>query len=197
MEKPVTWSGSVRASLSNQEVYPKTELGHIPVSIAVGSKPDSLVRTAQHGLPVVLAIVGNGTLEHFASYAELYRRALAQAGAPDLPVAAQSNGFVADTDEEAIETMWPHLRPFMSRIARERGFAPPTRERFEEDVRSGTYQAGSPETVAQKIAATITAVGLERFDLRVSAGTLPHEKIMRSIELYATRVVPRVRELLA
>ncbi len=195
-EGPVTWSGSVRPPLNDQQVYPKTESGRIRTWIGVGGSPESVVRAAQHGLPLVLAIIG-GEPARFAPYVELYHRALKEFEQPDQPVAVHCPGFVAATDEEAVETLWPHARNMLNRIGRERGWPPLSRDRFENDIREGAWHAGSPETVAQKIARTIQHLGIQRFDLKYSAGTLPHEKMMTAIELYGTQVVPRVKELLA
>ncbi|WP_433291864.1 LLM class flavin-dependent oxidoreductase [Actinoplanes sp. CA-030573] len=196
-EGPVTWAGKVRAALKEQQVYPKTESGHIRTWIGVGGSPESVIRCAEYGFPLVLAIIG-GAPARFAPYVDLYRRALKEFGQPeDLPVAVHSPGFVAETDAEAAEQLWPHVRVMMNRIGRERGWPPLTRDRFEADIHSGAWHAGSPETVAQKIAKTIQDLGVQRFDLKYSAGTLPHELQTKAIELYATQVVPRVKELLA
>ncbi|MDR7326198.1 MULTISPECIES: LLM class flavin-dependent oxidoreductase [Catenuloplanes] len=195
-EGPVTWSGTVRAALDKQEVYPKTESGRISTWIGVGGSPESVVRAASYKLPLVLAIIG-GEPARFAPYVELYHRALSELGAPTLPVAVHAPGFVAETDQEAADTLWPHLRVIMDRIGRERGWPPMTRRRFDSDIAEGALHVGSPETVAQKIARTVTALGIQRFDLKYSNGTLPHDVMCRSIELYGTRVIPRVRELLA
>lgn len=106
-------------------------------------------------------------------------------------------GFVAETDEEAIEVLWPHARDTITRIGRERGWPPLTRDRFENDVATGAMHVGSPETVARKIARTVQALGIQRFDLKYSNGTLPHESMMTAIRLYGEQVIPRVREILA
>ncbi|MBU2664332.1 LLM class flavin-dependent oxidoreductase [Actinoplanes bogorensis] len=195
-EGPVTWSGTVRPPLTDQQVYPKTESGHIRTWIGVGGSPESVVRAAQHGLPLVLAIIG-GEPVRFAPYVELYQRALKEFEQPELPVAVHCPGFVAETDEEAAEILWPHARNMLNRIGRERGWPPLSRDRFENDIRDGAWHAGSPETVAQKIARTIQHLGIQRFDLKYSAGTLPHEHMMKAISLYGSQVVPRVKELLA
>ncbi|HET9647910.1 MAG TPA: LLM class flavin-dependent oxidoreductase, partial [Microlunatus sp.] len=124
--------------------------------------------------------------------------ALSELGRPPLPVGVHSPGHVADTDEEALEQLWPAYSAVMGRIGRERGWPPMSRAEFAQQAGPrGAIFAGSPETVARKIAATVSALGLQRFDLKYSHGTLAHEKLMRSIELYGTVVVPRVRELLA
>ena len=195
-EGPVTWSGTVRPPLTDQEVYPKTESGRIRTWIGVGGSPESVVRAAQYGLPLILAIIG-GEPARFAPYVDLYHRALKEFGHEQLPVAVHCPGFVAATDEEAVETLWPHARAMLNRIGRERGWQPMDKGTFERDVREGAWHVGSPETVARKVAATVQALGIQRFDLKYSAGTLPHDKMMTAIELYGTKVLPRVKELLA
>jgi probable LLM family oxidoreductase len=195
-EGPVTWSGTVRPPLKNQHVYPKTESGRIRTWIGVGGSPESVVRAAQLGLPLVLAIIG-GEPARFAPYVELYHRALKEFGHEQLPVAVHCPGFVADTDEEAVETLWPHARNMLNRIGRERGWQPMAKGQFEKDVRDGAWHVGSPSTVAAKVARTIQALGIQRFDLKYSAGTLPHDKMLKAISLYGTEVLPQVRSLLA
>ncbi|MRX44103.1 LLM class flavin-dependent oxidoreductase [Agromyces kandeliae] len=196
-QEPVTWSGKLRASLTDQEVFPKVEHGRLRTWVGVGGSPESVVRAAHYGLPLVLAIIG-GSPARFAPLADLYRRALAQFGHESQPIAVHSPGIVADSDEQALETLWPHYETIMNRIGRERGWGAVTREHFEGEANpNGALYAGSPETVAQKIAATMRTLGAQRFDLKYSNGTLPHEAMLRTIELYATEVVPRVRELLA
>jgi len=195
-EGPVTWSGTVRPGLTDQQVYPKTESGRIKTWIGVGGSPESVIRAAELGFPLTLAIIG-GAPARFAPYVDLYHRALKEFDRPDLPVAVHCPGFVAETDEEAAEILWPHVRGMMNRIGRERGWPPLTRDRFENDIHEGAWHAGSPETVATKIAKTITDLGIQRFDLKYSAGTLPHATMMKAIELYGTDVLPRVKELLA
>jgi probable LLM family oxidoreductase len=194
-EDAVTWSGTVRPPLTNQQVYPKTERGRIRTWIGVGGSPESVVRAARYGFPLVLAIIG-GEPARFKPYVELYHRALEQFGQEPQPVAVHAPGYVAATDEEAVEQVWPHARNMLARIGRERGWAPPTRPRFEADVTDGAWHVGSPETVARKIARTVSDLGIQRFDLKYSAGTLPHERQMETVRLYGDEVIPRVREVL-
>jgi alkanesulfonate monooxygenase SsuD/methylene tetrahydromethanopterin reductase-like flavin-dependent oxidoreductase (luciferase family) len=154
------------------------------------------MRAARFGVPLMLAIIG-GNPSRFKPWAEGYRQALASTGKPELPIGAHSPGYVADTDEQARAELMPHHLAMMNRIGRERGWPPAGRDQFEREAGpAGALFVGSPETVAQKIAGTVRALGLSRFDLKYSSGTLPHERLLRSIELYGTRVVPRVRELL-
>ena len=195
-ETPVTWSGHTRAGLKNQRVYPPTASGNLRTWIGVGGTPASVVRAARFGFPLMLAIIGGDPLA-FEPFVRLYERTLAEAGHGPLPIGAHSPGYIAATDEEAREELWPHYAVMMERIGRERGWGPPTRAGFEQSAGpDGALCVGSPETVAAKIVRSAKALRLSRFDMKYSAGTLPHEKLMCSIELYATRVVPLVRELL-
>ena len=194
---PIEWSGTVRAPLRGQEVVPPTEAGALRTWVGVGGSPESVVRAARHGLPLMLAIIGGQPLR-FAPLVELYHRALDQLGTPVLPVGAHSPGYVADTDEQARDELWPHHAALFARIGRERGWPPMTREQF--DLAAGPDGAlfvGSPDTVATKLVRVAKGLGLSRFDLKYSAGTLPHENLMSSIELYATKVAPQVREELS
>lgn len=195
-EGPVTWQGQTRAALTNQHVYPKTESGSIRTWVGVGGSPESVVRAARYGFPLTLAIIG-GAPARFAPYVDLFHRALAQLEQPALPVAVHSPGFLADTDQEAADILWPHQKALFDRIGAERGWGPMTRDHFEQEIAYGAQHTGSPETVARKIADTVRTLGIQRFDLKYAAGTIPHEHLMHAIELYGTVVIPRVRELLA
>ncbi len=194
-EDAVTWSGTTRASLTNQQVYPKTERGRIPLRVGVGGSPESVLRAAKHGIPMALAIIG-GDPARFAPYANLYRETLDKTGQPQLPISIHSPGHIAETDEQAIEEQWPHYQSAFGRIGRERGWGPMTKMHYMSEVNGGSLYVGSPETVARKIAYAISSVGANRFDLKYANGPMPHSKTMRSIELYATKVVPMVNELL-
>ena len=195
-EKPVTWSGTVRAGLANAEVFPKTESGRLPTWVGVGGSPQSVVRTARHGLPMMLAIIG-GTAGRFAPYVELYRRAAEQFGTTAHPVGMHSPGFVADTDEEAKELFWPRYQVQRNRIGALRGWPPISRRQFEAEVEHGSLYIGSPETVAGRIATAIKALGVGRFDMIYTVGPQPISARLRAVELYATRVIPLVRDILA
>lgn len=196
-EQPVTWSGSTRAPLRHQEVFPHTESGRLTTWVGVGGSPQSVVRAARHELPLVIAIIG-GESERFRPFVDLYHRVLEESGSPRLPVAVHSPGHIAPTDREAREQLYPHFKAMRDRIGAERGWGPMRPGEFEAMAGpGGSLYVGSPETVAAKIAATAQALDLSRFDLKYSAGSLPHDAMMRSIELYGTEVIPRVRELLA
>ncbi|GAA1649099.1 LLM class flavin-dependent oxidoreductase [Georgenia ruanii] len=196
-EGPVTWSGTTRAGLDHQKVYPFTDAGRLTTWVGVGGSPQSVVRAARYGLPLMLAIIG-GEPARFTPLVDLYHRALSQLERADQPVGAHSPGYVAATDAEAREEMFPHYRAMQERIGRERGWPPMTVDRFEHELGpDGALFVGSPETVATKIARAARTLGLSRFDLKYSLGTLPHERLMKSIELYGTRVAPLVQEMLA
>jgi probable LLM family oxidoreductase len=197
-EKPVTWSGNTRAALHGLTIYPRTESGHLSTWIGVGGSPESVIRAAHYGLPLMLAIIGGGPMR-FQPLTDLYHRALEQFEQdPALPIGVHSPGFIAATDEEAKETLWPHYEAMTNRIGRERGWPPATRARFEHEAgEDGALFVGSPETVAKKIAYTAQALGIQRFDLKISNGTLGHDHLMKAIELYGTEVAPRVDELLS
>jgi alkanesulfonate monooxygenase SsuD/methylene tetrahydromethanopterin reductase-like flavin-dependent oxidoreductase (luciferase family) len=195
-EQPVTWSGDFRSPLTDQVVSPPIQAGHIPTWVGVGGSPQSVIRAARFGLPLMLAIIA-GNPERFAAHVELYQRALEQQGRPALPVGLHSLGFVARTDQEAIEIQWPYYKEQFEWAARERGWRPPTYEQFVAEVEHGSMYVGSPETVANRIAAVVRTLGLSRFDLLYALGRVPHEQRMATIELYGREVIPRVRELLS
>jgi probable LLM family oxidoreductase len=194
---PVTWQGKTRASLHNQDVVPHTESGPFPAWIGVGGSPQSVIRAAHYGFSLMLAIIG-GDPVRFEPFSRLFQQALEQFGRAPLPVGVHSPGHVAVTDDEAREQFWPRYLEVIRNVSKTRGFAIPTRESFLYEIGpNGALYVGSPETVAQKIAANLTALGASRFDLKYGMGGLAHEALMTNIELYGTQVVPRVRELMA
>ncbi len=196
-QQPVTWSGGTRAALTDQMVYPPTESGALTTWVAVGGSPESVVRAARHGLPLMLAIIG-GAPTQFKPLVDLYHQALQHFEQPTLPVGAHSPGYVAATDQQALDEIWPHYEMMMNRIGRERGWRPSTRVQFEHAAGpNGALYVGSPQTVATKIVKVARDLGLSRFDLKYSLGTLPHEQLMNSIRLYGTEVAPLVREQLS
>lgn len=196
-EQPVHWSGSTRAPLDGRPVVPRTEHGRLRTWVGVGGSPNSVVRAASHGLALMLAIIG-GESARFAPFVELYHRALDEHGHGPQPVGVHSPGHVAPTDEQALEEYWPHWKPMRDRIGAERGWPPASVGEFRQAAGpEGAMYVGAPETVARKIARTARVLGISRFDMKYSAGTLPHESLMRSIELYGTQVAPKVHELLA
>ncbi|MEV0273730.1 LLM class flavin-dependent oxidoreductase [Hamadaea sp. NPDC050747] len=195
-EQPVTWNGTVRAPLDDADVFPKTESGRLDTWVGVGGSPQSVVRTAQYGLPLMLAIIG-GQAKRFAPYVDLYRRAAEQLGTTAYPVGMHSPGFLADTDAEAKQIFWPHYRVMRNRLGRLRGWPPITQAEFESEIENGSLYIGSPETVARKMARSIQDLGVGRFDLIYTAGAQPVSARLRAVELYGTKVIPMVRDLLA
>ncbi|NBW73924.1 MAG: LLM class flavin-dependent oxidoreductase, partial [Microbacteriaceae bacterium] len=190
-EEPVTWQGETRSALTNQQVYPKTEHG-IALRVGVGGSPHSVIRAAKHGAALALAIIG-GHSSRFAPFTGLYRESLKRFDQPQLPIGIHSPGHISDTDEQAVSELWPHYSSSFGQIGRERGWGPMTYEHYVNEVTNGSLYVGSPETVARKIIETIQATGANRFDLKYSTGPMPHSQLMRSIELYATKVIPMVR----
>lgn len=195
-EKPVTWQGTMRAPLEDADVFPKTENG-LRAWVGVGGTPESVVRAARYGYGLMLAIIG-GPAARFRPFTDLYRRSLDTFEREPLPIGVHSPGHVAETDQQAWEEAYSGFEAMNNTIGRERGWPPYSRLRFQHDVGpEGALYIGSPETVARKIAATVQTLGVSRFDMKFSTGTLSHEKLMRSIELFGTEVAPRVRDLLA
>jgi probable LLM family oxidoreductase len=191
---PVSWSGTTRAPVSGVTVHPPIENGTLKTWIGVGGSPQSVLRAARHGLPLTLAIIG-GSPTRFRPFVDLYYEALAKLGKPMLPVAVHSPGHVAATDEEARNELWPHYETMINRIGGERGWPRATRAQFDREAGpDGALCVGAPETVATKIVRTARALGLSRFDIKYSAGTLPHAALMKSIELIGTEVARRVRD---
>ena len=195
-EKPVTWSGTTRPALAGADVFPKTESGRLTTWVGVGGSPQSVVRTARYGLPLMLAIIG-GAPERFAPYVDLYRRAADQLGTVAHPVGMHSPGFVADTDEQAKELFYPRYKVIRDRIGAQRGWPPLRRSEFDHEVADGSLYIGSPETVARKMARAIRALGVGRFDMIYTAGSLPVSARLRAVELFGAKVLPMTRELLA
>lgn len=195
-QKPVTWSGTTRAPLVDADVFPKTDSGRLSTWVGVGGSPDSVIRAARYDLPLMLAIIG-GAPQRFAPYVDLYRRAADQLGTTAHPVGMHSPGFVARTDEEAKEAFYPHYKQIRDRIGALRGWQPLRREEFETEVAHGSMYVGSPETVARRIADAIGSLDVRRFDLIYSAGPVAMSARTTAVELYGSRVVPMVKDILS
>lgn len=195
-EEPVTWQGTLRAPLADADVFPKTENG-LRAWVGVGGTPESVVRAARYGYGLMLAIIG-GPADRFRPFADLYRRSLTTFEREPLPVGVHSPGHIADTDQQAWDEAYEGFATMNNTIGRERGWPPYSRMRFQRDVGpEGAIYVGSPETVARKIADTVRTLGAQRFDMKFSTGTLSHERMLRSIELYGSRVAPLVRDMLS
>jgi alkanesulfonate monooxygenase SsuD/methylene tetrahydromethanopterin reductase-like flavin-dependent oxidoreductase (luciferase family) len=195
-EKPVTWTGTVRAPLEHADVYPKTDSGRLTTWVGVGGSPQSVIRTARHGLPLMLAIIG-GPPERFTPLIELYRRATERLGTTAWPVGMHSLGFIADTDDEAKQLHYSRYRVIRDRIGAQRGWPPLRREEYDAEIEHGSLYVGSPETVARKIAGTVRTLGVGRFDLVYTSGSQPVSARLRAVELYGTKVIPMVRDILS
>ena len=195
-QQPVNWQGKLRPPLENQLVFPPVEHGTLKTWIGVGGSPQSVLRAAHYDLPMMLAIIG-GDPKRFVPYVDLYHRAFREFGRPAKAIGVHSPGYIAESDTQAREELWPDYKIMRDRIGKERGWPPMGRDEFVREADHGSLYVGSPETVARKIAATVKALGVARFQLKYSAGPLPHDKLMRSIELYGRKVVPLVRDLLS
>jgi probable LLM family oxidoreductase len=194
----VTWSGTHRAPLSGQSIYPRTRRD-LPIWVAVGGNPASAVRAGTLGLPMALAIIG-GMPERFAPFVELYRRAAQEAGhdAAHLPVGINTHGYVADTSQRAADEFFPSYAAQMTRLGRERGWPPITRAQLDAGrTLRGHLMIGSPQEVIEKILFQHETLGHERYLMQMSVGTMPHAQTMRSIELFGTKVAPAVRKEVA
>lgn len=191
----VTWSGQFRPPLDNQAVYPRSQQDPLPIWVAVGGTPASMVRAGRLGLPVALAIIG-GDPARFSVLADIYRQSLVEGGhdPEEIPLAVHGLGYIADGNEEAAEEIYPSFAATMTRIGRERGWPPLTRDQFDW-MRSpeGSLVVGDPETVATKILLWKEILGISRFMLH-HAGTVIHDKSLRSIEYLGTKVAPIVNE---
>ncbi len=190
----VTWSGRFRSPINGQGIYPRPERP-LPIRVGVGGTPQSIVRAATRGLPVALAIIG-GSPDRFKVLADLHRRTLIEHGydPAEVPLSVHAHGYIADTIEQAADEFYGSYATAMSRIGRERGWGPMTRAQY--DLMrgpDGSLVLGDPETVAAKILRWKEVLGVNRFELHVSVGSLPHEQVLRNIELLGTKVAPMVR----
>ena len=194
-DEKVTWEGVHRAPLENISVFPRPLQNPLPVWIAVGGTPQSVMRAATLGLPMALAIIG-GMPERFKPLVELYRETARKAGhdPAKLPISINSHGFIADTTQEAIDVAYPPYVEVMGRIGKERGWQPPNRGRFDiERSPKGAMLLGSPQEVIDKILFEHEIFGHQRMLIQFTVGPTPHDKVMRSIELFGTKVAPAVR----
>ena len=192
----ISWTGKHTQSLENRGVFPRPVQNPLPVWIAVGGTPQSVVRAGTLGLPLAIAIIG-GSPERFVPFADLYRESARRAGhdPSTLQLSINSHGLIADDSKVAADTAWPAYADTMGRIGRERGWPPPTRGQFDaERSPRGAMVLGSPQEAIDKILFEHELFGMTRFLIQFSVGTLPHATIMRSIELYGTKVAPAVRQ---
>jgi len=192
----VTWSGRHRPPLVDLGVYPRPLQDPLPVWLAAGGNPPSAIRAGRLGLPLALAIIG-GQPERFAGFAELHRQAAREAGHEPPPLSINSHGYIADTAERAVAESYAPFAAMMDKIGRERGWRPMTPQDFDAGrTLRGANFVGSPQDVIDKILFQHEIFGHQRVLLQFSVGTLPHDQVMRSIELFGTEVAPVVRERL-
>ena len=195
----VNWKGKHRSSINNLGVYPRPLQDELPIWVAVGGTPESVIRAARHGLPMGLAIIG-GMPERFSPLIDLYRQAWKKSGYDEknIKIGINSHAYVAETSEQAADEFFPAYAEVMTRIGRERGWPPTTRQHFDE-MRGpkGSLLVGSPQEVIEKILFEHKLFGHQRFLAQMDVGTLPHVKLMKSIELMGTQVAPEVRKALA
>jgi len=197
-EPRVTWKGRFRAPLEDQPVYPRPVQTPLPVWVAVGGTPQSVVRAAMLGLPMALAIIG-GSPARFVPYTDLYRETWQKAGhdLAKLQVSINSHGFIADTTAAAAEAAFPPYMHQMGKIGRERGWPPPTRHQFDAERSSqGAVFIGDPSAITEKILWEHELFGMSRFLLQFSVGTMPHKEMLHAIELFGTKVAPAVKKAL-
>ena len=190
----LSWAGKHRAPIQNLGVYPRPFQKKLPVWIAVGGTPESVIRAATLGLPMALAIIG-GNPAQFQSLVALYRKTAAMAGHQKLPLAVHSHGYISEDSQQAADEFFPSYAYVMSNIGRERGWPPTTRAQFEAGrSKQGALLVGSPQQVIDKILYEKELFGLDRFLLHISVGTMPHAQIMHSLELFGSQVAPVIRK---
>jgi len=190
----VSWEGNFRAPLDDIGIYPRPKQKPLPVWLAAGGNPGSAVRAGKLGLPLALAIIG-GKPAQFVPFVELYKQTYRDNHKGEPQVSINSHGFIADTTEQAVEDYWPHYEYFMEFGHRERGWPKPTREGFDiARTKDSAMVLGNPEEAAEKIIYEHRLFRNTRFNLQVSIATMPHDKVLRSIELLGTKVAPLVRK---
>ncbi len=192
----VSWQGQHRAPLERAGVYPRPYQQQIPIWLAVGGTPASVVRAGTLNLPLTIAILG-GNPAHFLPLIRLYRESATKAGhdSAKLQFALNQHTYIADSSDQAADEFWPMYGKMMNRIGRERGWSPMARKQFEYmRAPGGSLMVGTAQEVADKILAEYQLFGNTRFLAQTIAGELPHEKQMKSLRLFATKVAPVVRE---
>ena len=195
----ITWKGKHRPAIDNRGVYPRPYQPELPIWVAVGGTPNSVIRAATYGLPLAIAIIG-GSPDHFKPLAQLYKSTWIKAGHDEskMQLSVHSHGYIADTSQQAADEFYPSYQYVMTQLGKERGWQPLTRVQYE-GLRSkkGALLVGSVQEVTEKILYEQELFGLTRFLLHISVGTMPHKQVMRSIELLGTKVAPEVRKHLA
>ena len=195
----ISWKGNHRPAINNLGVYPRPYQDKLPIWVAVGGTPESVVRAGKYGLPMALAIIG-GMPSRFAPLAELYRNSAKKAGhaVDQLQLGINSHAFIADTSQKAADDFYPPYADVMTRLGKERGWSPMDRQHFEAmRGHDGALLVGSPQQVIDKILYEQELFGNTRFLAQMSVGTMPHDRLMHSIELLGTKVAPAIRKYLA
>lgn len=195
----ITWKGKHRPAIDNRGVYPRPYQSELPIWVAVGGTPNSVIRAATYGLPLAIAIIG-GSPEHFKPLAQLYKTTWIKAGHDEskIQLSVHSHGYIADTSQQAADEFYPSYQHVMTQLGKERGWPPLTRPQYEGlRTKKGALLVGSVQEVTEKILYEQELFGLTRFLLHNSVGTMPHKQVMRSIELLGTKVAPEVRKHLA
>lgn len=194
----INWRGKFRSPIQDQGIYPRPYQAELPIWVAVGGTPQSVVRAASYGLPLAMAIIG-GSPDNFVSLAQLYRNTWKKAGHDEqkLQLAVHSHGYIAETSQQAADEFYPSYNHVMTQLGKERGWQPMTRQQFEAmRGKRGALLVGSAQEVTEKILYEQEILGLTRFLLHISVGTMPHDKVMKAIELLGTKVAPAVRKAL-
>ncbi|MCC5940249.1 MAG: LLM class flavin-dependent oxidoreductase [Balneolaceae bacterium] len=189
----ISWQGKHRPAINSRGIYPQPLQKKLPVWRAVGGTPQSAYHAGANGIPMALAIIG-GYPEHFKPMAEVHKRGAVDHNREVPPISINSHGFIAETAEEAIDVSFPAFKFTMDKIGKERGWPPMSRQQFEASVQlRGANVVGNPDQIIEKILYQHKIFGHSRFMLQMSVGTIPHEKLLKSIELFATKVAPAVR----
>lgn len=192
----ITWKGQHRAPINDLGVYPRPYQKELPVWVAVGGTPNSVIRAAYYGFPLAMAIIG-GSPEHFVQLADLYRETYKKYNqdTSQLQLAVHSHGYIAETSQQAADEFFPSYQYVMTQLGRERGWQPMSRQQFDAmRTKKGALLVGSPQEVTEKILYEQELLGLTRFLMHISVGTMPHKKVMKAIELLGTKVAPEVRK---
>lgn len=192
----ITWKGQHRAPINDLGVYPRPYQPELPVWVAVGGTPNSVIRAAYYGFPLAMAIIG-GSPEHFVQLADLYRETYKKYNQDEskIQLAVHSHGYIAETSQQAADEFFPSYQYVMTQLGRERGWQPMSRQQFDGmRTKKGALLVGSPQEVTEKILYEQELLGLTRFLMHISVGTMPHKKVMKAIELLGTKVAPEVRK---
>jgi probable LLM family oxidoreductase len=192
----LSWSGRHRPAIDDLGIYPRSAQAEMPIWVAVGGTPESVVRAAVLGLPMAIAIIG-GTPDRFEPFAELYRSTWKNINRDPkgLKLSINSHGFIAEDAQQARELYYPPYAEVMGRIGRERNWPPPSRARFDAECSPhGALFVGSPQQIIDKILYEYELFQHDRFLIQFSVGSMPHDKMMKCIELFGTQVAPVIRK---